>query len=599
MTAKRKGAPGNLAKGLEDAPGVYRFYDRAGMLLYVGKAQSLKKRVASYFGAAAQRQPRLRTMVPMIDRIEVSITPTEGDALVLEHEQINTLKPRYNVLFRDDKSYPYLRLSAHRFPRMSSYRGKPSDDCFGPFPSAWAVGESIRVFQQVFRLRTCTDTDFATRKRPCLLHQIGRCSAPCVGLVGEREYAKDAETAKEFIQNGGKKVVEGLTERMSEAARRQDYEEAARHRDSIKALAHIRHVSAVSGGAPEADFIGCHVGEEGAAVRLVAIRGGMCVGELDFFPENADDAKQDELLGSFISQHYARHKLPARIVTRSNIDPGTLRRLAGGKAKVSVITRPQGAERERVDLACVNARAALVRKAQAAGANSAALNRIGEYLGLPGLSKVDCFDVSHSMGEEAVASCVVCIGGSMKSSQYRRYRLRKAKAGDDYAGIKEAISRRYRNAAKDPVALPGMILVDGGTGQVSAVMEALAGVDAPVVPVLGIAKGPDRKPGAETLVSGHGELLEIPPADLAFRLLQRMRDEAHRFALAGHRKRRDKKRRVSVLAAVEGIGPAKQKALINGFGGLQGLKRASIADLSRINGVGQELASRIYRALHT
>lgn len=587
-----------VARRLEDTPGVYRFYDEKGQLLYVGKAKSLRKRVGAYFGAAAQRQPRLRLMVPMIAKIEVSLTSTEGDALVLEHEQINTLAPRYNVYFRDDKSYPYLRLSGHRFPRISSYRGKPKDDCFGPYPSAWAVGESIRVMQQVFRLRTCTDSDFAARARPCLLHQIGRCSAPCTGLISEGDYNADVKAAKDFIRGEDKKVLSDLGDKMEQASQKQDYEEAARHRDSIKALAAIRHVSAVSGGAPEADFIGLHQGKEGAAVRLVAIRGGMCVGELDFFPENAESADAEDVIGSFVAQHYSRHKVPARVVTRCATDPAILSRLAGS-TKAKFITRPQGAERERLDLACTNAAGALRRKAATSAVAESSLVRLGEILSLPGLVRIDCFDVSHSMGEEAVASCVACVAGTMQSSQYRRYRLRATKAGDDYGGIRETLSRRYRDAAKDTGNLPGLVVIDGGVGQVAVAVETLAELGAGFVPVLGIAKGPERKPGAETLVTGDGEVLDLPPGDAAFRLLQRIRDEAHRFALDGHRNRRDRRRRSSVLEDVEGIGPSRRRDLINEFGGLHGLKRASISDLSRIKGVGQELARRIYRALHT
>ena len=585
------------ARRLGDSPGVYRFYDGSDVLLYVGKAKSLRKRVSSYFGAAARKQPRLQMMVPMIERIEVTHTPTEGDALVLEHEQINALKPRFNVYFRDDKSYPYLRLSGHRFPRLSSFRGKPKDDCFGPYPSSWAVTESIRVLQQAFRLRTCADSDFATRTRPCLLYQIGRCSAPCVGEIGEKEYKADVQSAMLFIQGSDEAAGAGLAEKMEAAAKRQDYEEAARRRDSIRALADIRHVSAVSGGAPEADFIGLYQGDEGVAVRLVAIRGGRCVGEIDYFPENADSVDAEDIIGSFVAQHYARHKVPVRIVTLCALDPEILGRLVGAK-HMRIVTRPQGIERERIDLAIENAAAALRRRDEEAGAAKSALDRLGDLLDLPVLARVDCFDVSHSMGEEAVASCVVCVAGSMQSGQYRRYRLRSTDAGDDYAGIRETLSRRYRSARKDPDMLPSLVVVDGGAGQVSAAVGALAEVGAASVPVLGIAKGPERKPGAETLVTGKGELLDIPPADAAFRLLQRMRDEAHRFALSGHRKRRDRRRRASTLEDVEGIGPSKRKALINEFGGLHGLRRASVSDLSRIKGVGSELARRIYRALH-
>ena len=580
---------------LGDVPGVYRFYDSAGALLYVGKAKSLRKRVRTYFGAAAAKAPRLRIMVPAIDRVEVTQTPTEDDALILEHEQITALRPRYNVMFRDDKSYPYLRLSTHRFPRLSTHRGVPGEGCHGPYPSVWSVTESIRVLQRAFRLRTCTDSEFAKRTRPCLLHGIGKCSAPCVGEIGEDDYAAAADTARRFIGGADESVGAELAADMEAAAERRDYEEAARCRDSIKALADIRHLSAVAGGAPDADYLGLHMGDDGVAVRLVAVRGGRCTGELDFFPVNAEGGEPAEIVGAFVAQHYSRHRLPARVVMRCQVPPGLLERLAGGKS--TFVTVPRDTERERVDMAAANAAAALRRRNARDGAAKSALGRLGDVLSLPPPGLIDCFDVSHISGEEAVASCVVCADGQMSPDRYRRYRLRSTPKADDYAGMREVLSRRYRKAAAGGARPPDLVVVDGGAGQVSAAVGQLAEMGLGDTPVLGIAKGEGRRPGRETLVTGDGELLDVKPTDPAFLLLQRMRDEAHRFALAGHRKRREKKRG-STLEDIEGVGPARRRSLINEFGGLQGLKRASVRDLSRIRGVGPELARRIYRALH-
>ena len=583
---------------LANGPGVYRFYDAANTLLYVGKAKSLRKRVRTYFSTTKQQTPKLRLLANAICRIETTVTPTESDALVLEHEQIKTLRPRHNVMFRDDKSYPYVRLSNHAYPRLSSFRGKPGDDCYGPYPSGWAVRESIRVLQRVFQLRTCTDADFAQRTRPCLLHQIGKCSAPCVNAVSTEDYTAAVTNAHRFMQGDDDAVSADLATKMEAAAARQDYEQAARHRDSLQALADVRHRSAVTGGPPEADFIGLYQGQEGNSVHLSAVRSGRLVSDIDFFPENADGDCAADILTAFVAQHYDRHRAPARVILSCPGDAAALARLAG-RPHTTVITRPQGRERERVAMATANAAAAVKSRSTSVSSAQTALKRLGDLLQRPDLARVDCFDISHSMGEEAVAACVVCIAGTMQTKLYRRYRLRATAGGDDYGGMRETMERRYRTAVHDPSVLPDLVVVDGGAGQVSVAAATLAPLGGMDVTILGIAKGAKRTPGRETLLTADGEILDVPPADPAFRLLQRMRDEAHRFALAGHRKRRDKRRRGSVLEEVVGIGPALRRRLINEFGGLQGLRQASTTDLSRIKGLGTELAHRIYRALHS
>lgn len=585
------------ARHLPRTPGIYRFYAADGTLLYVGKASSLRTRVASYLRQTARQSPRTQQLVSVLARLEFTVTPSEGDALILEQEQIKTLKPRYNVLFRDDKSYPYLRLSAHRIPRLALHRGTPGRDCHGPFPSSWAVRESIRVLQRVFRLRTCTDSTFANRVRPCLLHQIGQCSAPCTEHPDARDYAADVTAARQFLAGNDSQVSHHLTTRMEAAAVRQDYEQAAHFRDSIDALATIRHASAVTGGAREADFIGIYRGAGGVAVRLAAVRGGCLAGEFDYFPTNAVGADTDEVLAAFLPHHYGRHRRPARIVVRSATKVATLSLLLGSPP-ATVITRPRGNERERLAMVTANAEQALLSRVDNATLAGAAAAELAVAVATPRLDWVDCFDISHSMGEATMAACVVCRAGIMVPSEYRRFHLRRTVAGDDYAGMREVLGRRYRHAATDPQGLPDMVVVDGGAGQVGVAVTTLAGLGLAGVPVLGIAKGPTRKPGLEELLTGDGEVLALPSSAPAFRLVQRMRDEAHRFALAAHRRRRDRQRRRSVLEDIEGIGPQIRRRLVNEFGGLQGVKRASSRDLSRINGVGSELARRIYTALH-
>ena len=583
------------AAALPDKPGVYRFFDRADTLLYVGKARSLRKRVRSYFaGSSGRLAPRVAKMVSEVARLESTITPSEDDALLLESDQIKSRQPRYNILFRDDATYPYLKISGHRYPRLSFYRGKPGDDCFGPFPNAWAVRESVRLLQRAFRLRTCSDAMLANRSRPCMLHQIGRCSAPCVGLISAADYAKDAAAASAFMRGSSSTVSADLAEQMEAASAARDYERAARLRDSINALAGVRHRSAVSGGSGNADFIGAHRDASGCAVRLASVRWGRMVGEIDFFAPAAADLALADLICAFVGHHYGRHRPPPRVVVmKCGLSAATLaEQIEDGSTRFIVAAR--GGELERLRLCCANAAVALSER----GRGAQALQQLARRVGLPRIGRFDCFDVSHSMGEKAVASCVVCINGRMEKKLYRRMRLAADLGGDDCAGIREAISRRYRQAAANPGALPDLVVVDGGVAQVSAAGQALAAAGAGNLPVLGIAKGPGRRPGCETLIAGDGQIIEMAPTERAFHLLQNARDEAHRFALAYHRARRDRSRSRSLLDDVEGVGPKLRRAILNEFGGLQGLRRAGPRDLTRIKGVGAELARRIYFALH-
>lgn len=589
-----------ILASIPDVPGVYRFVDGEGAALYVGKSVGMRKRVASHFREGGG-SPRMRRMVALAEDVTVVPTRNEAEALLLENNLIKELRPRFNILFRDDKSYPYLRLTAHPYPRLMSYRGRTDDgsEYFGPFPNSRSVRESIDLIQKVFRLRTCRDAFFANRSRPCLLHQIGRCSAPCVNRVAPEAYAADVGRVRGFLAGRTDEIAHELGERMEEASGRQEYERAAAIRDNIAALRDVRkrhHVDDL--GEPDADYVGVAVADGRACVVVSMVRGGRGLGDMVRHPENYTGEEEAEVLRAFVAQHYSRVPPPALVVCRAATDADGLRR-ACGRGDARFVTRPVAVARERVAQASRNAETAIRMRGLREDSREEALAALCARLGLPGgAGQVDCFDVSHSFGEETVASCVVCRDGEMAPSLYRRFRIRGAGGGDDYAALAEALSRRYRRVAKEGGDAPDLVVVDGGAGQVSAAAAALGEAGMGAVPLVGIAKGRARRPGDETVLLPTGEVVEWPPSDPGFRLVQRIRDEAHRFAIGGHRLRRDRKRHRSVMEDIEGIGPRRRRQLIAQFGGLRGLKEASREELARIKGVGPELAERIYRALH-
>ena len=584
-------------KQLPNTPGVYRFFDSEDKLLYVGKATSLKNRVRSYFQTNAMKMPRNQLMVPCIARLETTVTPTANDALLLEQDQIKSLEPKYNVLFRDDKSYPYLKVSKHKYPRLSLHRGIPDKGCHGPFANGWSVRESIRILQKIFLLRTCTDSNFASRTRPCLLHQIKQCSAPCVEHEDAVNYAQKVDEAKQFLAGNNTIVTKRLTKQMDDASKAQNYELAARLRDSIKALADVQQMSSVTGGATDADYITVVQSEVASVVRLAAVRGARIVSELNFFPKNANNASNEEIIIAFCSHHYTKHFVPSRIFVNTNLSPTAISQ-AVGSTNVNVITKPQKFDKERLAMVAQNAEVALATHSTTQSSNAQALQELADELSMPPIKRIDCFDVSHTMGNQTSASCVVCIDGQMENKRYKRFNIRSVDSGDDYAALQEAVMRRYKRSIVESLPLPDLVLIDGGIGQVNAVSKVFAQLGLDVM-LLGIAKGAERKPGLETLVTGDGELIDIAPVSLSFRLLQKIRDEAHRFALASHRHRRNKKSISSILDQIEGVGPQRRRLLINEFGGLAGLRKASPRDLTRIEGVGSQLARRIYQALHS
>ena len=584
---------------LPTLPGVYRMIDAAGAVLYVGKAKHLRKRVTSYFQKTDQ-SPRIRLMLKSVDHIDTTVTRTEAEALLLENNLIKGLKPRFNILFRDDKSYPYLLLTGHRFPRLAYFRGTPkkSDQAFGPYPNSYAVRESIQLLQKVFQLRTCEDTVFANRSRPCLLHQIKRCSAPCVKLVTPEAYARDVSAAAQLLHGEASALTELITEQMNAAAAALDFETAALLRDRLRMLATVREKQFVdtTGGEADADVVA--VAEAGGviAVNLTMIRGGRHLGDRSFFPQHGEGATPAEALEAFIGQHYLDHPIPARILISEAIETDALEALLSEQAgkKVTLLHRVTGERKVWIGMARLSA----ARRSADRANQSQRLAALRDTLDLPQLNRIECFDISHTMGEATVASCVVYEGDDLKKSDYRRYNIGGITPGDDYAAMRAALTKRFRKSVEENGVLPDLLLIDGGKGQISSAVEAMAELGLGEVLLLGVAKGEARKPGLETLIFADGRELKLAKDHPGFHLIQQVRDEAHRFAITGHRAKRGKARLQSTLEDIAGIGPKRRKQLLEHFGGLQGVRDAGVDALATVNGISRELAETIYNALH-
>jgi excinuclease ABC subunit C len=586
--------PKAFVAGLPALPGVYRMLGAAGEALYVGKAGDLRKRVGSYFNKQAQ-SPRIAMMLAQLASIEVTVTRSEAEALLLENNLIKSLAPRYNILFRDDKSYPYLMVSGHEFPRLGFHRGAkdPADRYFGPFPHAHAVRESIQLLQRVFRLRTCEDSVFENRSRPCLLHQIRRCTAPCTGLIGVARYAEDVRGAELFLAGREDDVIRLLSERMNAASAARRYEDAALVRDQIRALSRVQarqYVESEKG--VDADVVACAIEGGNACVNLVMIRGGRHIGDRSFFPQNAERATEKEVLAAFLAQHYLEQPLP-RLV------------LAGVEAELELpgaqlLAPLHGERRVWLEMAEKNARLALAQRAREKSAQESRLAALREALGLPeSAQRIECFDVSHTMGEATVASCVVYDRHAMQKGEYRRFRIHDVTPGDDYAAMRQVLARRYERVTAGEGRVPDLILIDGGRGQVNAARAALADLGLSDVSVLGVAKGPERRPGTEELiVHAEGPPLVLAPHHPGLHLIQQIRDEAHRFAIAGHRAQRGKARTTSTLTEIPGIGARRRQRLLAHFGGLQGVQAAAVDEIAQVPGMSRTLAEKIYRHLH-
>jgi excinuclease ABC subunit C len=590
--------------GLPHEPGVYRMLGANGDVLYVGKARDLKKRVSSYFQKTSHG-PRITLMIAQIASMEVTVTRSEAEALLLENNLIKSLAPRYNILFRDDKSYPYLMISGDRFPRLSFHRGAldKENTFFGPFPNAGAVRESIQLLQKVFHLRTCEDGVFQNRTRPCLLHQIKRCSAPCVELVDEQSYAADVQNAILFMQGREDDVRTALAARMQEAAERLDYEQAAVFRDRIQSLSNVQGRQYVDiNKALDADAVACVVERGVTCVNLVMIRNGRYLGDKSFYPQHAEAHSPSEVITAFLAQHYAQSPVPPIIVIPGDGETEELGELLSELAghAVQVSAHPIAERRAWLEMAERNAQNALALRVREQGSQELRLAALREALGLSsGTQRIECFDVSHTQGEATVASCVVYDRLGMRNSEYRRYNITGLTPGDDYGAMRDVLHRRYEKITRGEGIVPDLILVDGGRGQVNAARAVLEDLGLSEIALLGVAKGPSRKPGLEELVFADGKhVLHLPPDHPGLHLIQQIRDEAHRFAITGHRAKRAKARITSSLEAISGVGAKRRRQLLERFGGLKGVVAASVEDLAQVEGISRTLAERIYRELH-
>jgi excinuclease ABC subunit C len=582
--------PKSFVAGLPNLPGVYRMLGKGGEALYVGKARDLKKRVGSYFNKSVT-SPRIEMMLTQVASMEVTATRSEGEALLLENNLIKSLAPRYNILFRDDKSYPYLMVTGHEFPRLGFHRGAKDRKhrYFGPFPHAYAVRESIQLLQRVFRLRTCEDTVFENRSRPCLLHQIQRCTAPCTGKIAVGPYADDVANAVLFLEGREDDVQRKLSLKMEASSAARRYEEAAVFRDQIRSLSRVQARQYVeSNRGVDADIVACAIEGGIACVNLVMIRRGRHVGDRSFFPANAEGAAPVEILTAFLEQHYLEQPKPGLIVTSEPVE------------LENVVNPSYGERRVWLDMAHKNAELAIAQRVRDRATQESRLVALREALGLQeGAQRVECFDISHTMGEATVASCVVYDRQQMQKSEYRRFNIREITPGDDYAAMRQVLSRRYERVTAESGKMPDLVLIDGGKGQVGVAAAVLHDLGLHQVCVVGVAKGPERKPGMEELIiESEARTLQLAPSHPGLHLIQQIRDEAHRFAIVGHRARRGKARVKSELNEIPGIGAKRRQALLSAFGGLRGVQAAAIDDIAKVEGISRPLAERIYKHLH-
>jgi excinuclease ABC subunit C len=593
-----------LIASLPHRPGVYRMFDAAGATLYVGKARDLRKRVSSYFQKGAH-ETRTAVMLAQVARVETTVTRSEGEALLLENNLIKAEEPRYNILFRDDKSYPYVCLTGDAFPQLRFHRGKldRQNRYFGPYPSASAVREGMALLQKVFQLRTCENTVFENRSRPCMLHQIRRCSGPCVGLVSKADYGEDVQGAMLFLQGKTSEVAAQLKAQMEAAAAALAFERAARLRDKIARLAQLQSrqfVESVTGR--DVDVVAAAEERGVVAVNVVMIRGGRHVGDRTFFPRHADAGQLADVVAAFLQQHYVERPVPPTIVVPEAARHDSLAEVLSAQAgvPVEIVGNPGGERRTWLSMATENARLAIGQKLAQKATQEDRLAALQAALGLPeSAQRIECFDISHTMGERAVASCVIFDRLGMQSGEYRRFNVAPPQGGDDYGAMREALSRRCARIVAGEFPAPDLLVIDGGRGQVSVAAEVLAEQGLHDTRLIGVAKGPERKPGEEEIVfPDRVAAMQLPPDHPGLHLLQQIRDEAHRFAIQGHRARRGKARTTSTLEEIEGVGARKRQALLAHFGGLKGVAAASVDDLARVPGISRALAARIFDRLH-
>ncbi len=585
-------------------PGVYQMVSASGEILYVGKARNLKRRVSSYFRKSGLA-PKTAALMSHVAEIEVITTHTENEALILESNLIKRHRPRYNILLRDDKSYPYIYLSIRtRFPRLGLHRGarRGKGRYFGPYPSAGAVRESLRLMQKLFPVRQCEDGFFRNRSRPCLQYQIERCTAPCVELISAERYAEDVHHAVLFLEGKSGEVIEELAGRMERAAATLDYEAAARFRDQIAALRRVQERQYISGERGDLDVVALSMEGGSGSIQLFNFRHGQNLGNRSYFPRNVEGQDHSELLYAFLTQHYLVHQPPSEIlVSHPPRDQELLQQVLSEQAGHKVFIRYQlrGGRSRWMKMAQENAQLALQSRLSHAASAIARVEAMQDLLGLEQTpQRMECFDISHTMGEETVASCVVFEDGAPLKSDYRRFNIREITGGDDYAAMRQALERRYTRLIKGEGKLPDLLLIDGGPGQCREAHAVLEELQVDGVSILGVAKGADRREGQEKLFLNGGAAQTLPTDSPALLLIQQIRDEAHRFAITGHRQRRDKKRKESPLEGIVGVGPKRRQQLLSHFGGLQEVARAGVEDLSAVPGVSRAIAQRIYDRFH-
>lgn len=620
--------PAKELKTLPNLPGCYRYFDAEGHCLYVGKARDLKKRVSSYFQKHGL-SPRIAIMVSQIARLETTVTRSEAEALLLENNLIKTLNPKYNILFRDDKSYPYVRLGPEKFPRLSYYRGgvDRKSRFFGPYPNGTAVREAIQIMQKVFGLRTCENSVFANRERACLLGQIGRCSAPCVGAISEEDYAKDIERAAAFLEGRTRDIVSDYEKRMWEASEAWAFEKAAFYRDRIAALTTVQHQQAIetTGGDTDADIVAVAVHGAIACVNLAMVRGGRHLGDRPCFPKlgvrsEALMPSKADIVVAFVRQHYADGMpIPSVLILDGGamtpeerddaVETVTDALSAVAGRRVTVVTEPRETRRRWLEMCVKGAEIALARHLQEEGSQMARLKELIGILefepddGDPLNFRVECFDISHTAGEATQASCVVFAEGRMQSSLYRRFNITGVEPGDDYAAMRQVLERRYRPVTRGEAKLPSVVLVDGGKGQVEMARQVFEELGLDLSVIVGVAKGEGRKTGLETLIfpvidGERREPLVLGTMSQALMLIAEIRDEAHRFAITGMRAKRAKTRQTSRLEDLEGIGPKRRAKLLSHFGGLKQISNSSAEDIAKVDGISASLAAKIYAQLH-
>jgi len=595
----------DFLKNLTKRPGIYKMLNDKSQVIYIGKAKNLKNRVSSYFRTKTA-SVKQQAMVAKIVSIEVTVTNTEGEALLLESQQIKRYKPRYNICLRDDKSYPYLYVSSyHDFPQITLHRGakKKKGKYFGPYPSAGAVKETLKLLQKIFPVRQCDDSYYSNRTRPCLQYQIERCTAPCVDLIDKQNYAEDLSNTILFLEGKGNLLIDQLINKMETASNKLEFEQAVIYRDQIARLRTVLEKHFIHGEKGDVDIIACETKAGIACVQVFFIRNGQSLGNKVFFPKISDETTAGHILQAFIAQYYLERQVPYELIVSHGIEEADLLiEVLSKQAKhaVTITSNVRGSRLKWLQMAAMNAENSLLSKLSDKQGMYARYLSLQEELGCAEIPKrLECFDISHTQGDQTVASCVVFDREGPAKSAYRRFNIEGITPGDDYAAMYQAVTRRFKRLKKGEHLAPDILLIDGGKGQVTQAQKALEECDVNNVMIVGVSKGPDRKAGMEKLILvDQQQPLDVTPGASALLLIQHIRDEAHRFAITGHRQRRAKAKRESILETIPGLGPKRRQLLLKQFGGLQGISNAGIVALSGIDGISKQLAQRIYDNFH-